>query len=165
ISARDCVQGFEAHPTAAAWRARVTVKARLGTRWHSIERQLPLLIAGLLLVTVFAFAWGAYQRVKHVLLTAAGQRLQGTSLTLDLLFADAARRYIARVHTVASDPAIATFFATGRSAADTRRRLADAWLGDPAPRARIELIRPDGQVALDTTRGGPIPQSAWASQI
>jgi PAS domain S-box-containing protein len=143
----------------------VTVRTRLGTRWHSIERQLPLLIAGLLLVTVFAFAWGAYQRVKHVLLTAAGQRLQGTSLTLDLLFADAARRYIARVDSVASDPAIAAYFATGRSAADIRRRLADAWLGDPAPRARIELIRPDGQVALDTTRGGPIPQSAWASQI
>jgi PAS domain S-box-containing protein len=143
----------------------VTVKTRLGTRWHSIERQLPLLIAGLLLVTVFAFAWGAYQRVKHVLLTAAGQRLQGTSLTLDLLFADAARRYIARVDSVASDPAIAAFFATGGSTADVRRRLADAWLGDPAPRARIELIRPDGQVALDTTRGSPIPQSAWASQI
>jgi PAS domain S-box-containing protein len=143
----------------------VTVKARLGTRWHSIERQLPLLIAGLLLVTVFAFAWGAYQRVKHVLLTAAGQRLQGTSLTLNFLFADGARRYIARVDSVASDPVIAAYLATGRASPDVRRHLADGWMGDAAPRARIELLRPDGTVATDTARGGPIPQSAWASQI
>jgi PAS domain S-box-containing protein len=143
----------------------VTVKARLGTRWHSIERQLPLLIAGLLLVTVFAFAWGAYQRVKHVLLTAAGQRLQGTSLTLNFLFADGARRYIARVDSVASDPAVAAYLASGRASPDIRRHLADGWMGDAAPRARIELLRPDGTVVLDTARGGPIPQSAWASQI
>jgi PAS domain S-box-containing protein len=143
----------------------VTVKARLGTRWHSIERQLPLLIAGLLLVAVFAFAWGAYQRVKHVLLTAAGQRLQGTSLTLDLLFADAARRYIARVDSVASDPAIAAYLATGRSSPGLRRHLASAWTGDAAPKARIEVLRTDGTVAIDTVRGGTISQSAWASQI
>jgi PAS domain S-box-containing protein len=141
------------------------VKTRLGTRWHSIERQLPLLIAGLLLVTVFAFAWGAYQRVKHVLLTAAGQRLQGTSLTLDVLFADGARRTIARVDSVASDPAIAAYLSTGSSSTGLRRRLADAWAEDPAPKERTELLRTDGTVAIDTSRGGPIPHSSWASQI
>ncbi len=143
----------------------MTVKARLGTRWHSIERQLPLLIAGLLLVTVVAFAWGAYQRVKHVLLTAAGQRLQGTSLTLDFLFAEAARRYVRTVDSAASDPAVATFLTTGQAPPDLRRRLATAWAGDPAPRARLQLLRPDGTVAIDTTRGASVPRSAWASQI
>ncbi len=143
----------------------MTVKARLGTRWHSIERQLPLLIAGLLLVTVFAFAWGAYQRVKHVLLTAAGQRLQSTSITLDFLFAEAARRYVREVDSAASDPAVATFFTTGQAPPDLRRRLATAWARDPAPRAHIALLRPNGTVAIDTTRGTPSPRSAWASQI
>src|SRR5580698_9238019 len=110
-------------------RTKVTVKTRLGTRWHSIERQLPLLIAGLLLVTVFAFAWGAYQRVKHVLLTAAGQRLQSTSVTLDLLFAEAARRYVRGVDSAGSDPAVATFLTTGHASPDLRRRIANAWNG------------------------------------
>jgi PAS domain S-box-containing protein len=157
--------GMRTPPGRDVREARVTVKARLGTRWHSIERQLPLLIAGLLLVTVFAFAWGAYQRVKHVLLAAAGQRLQSTSVTLDLLFAEAARHYARQVDSATSDPAVVTLLTTGQAAPDLRRHLAAAWAGDPAPRARIELLRPDGTVALDTSRGAPSPHSAWASQI
>ncbi len=137
------------------------VKTRLGTRWHSIERQLPLLIAGLLLVTVFAFAWGAYQRVKHVLLTAAGQRLQGMSLTLDLLFADAARRYVARVDSVASDPAIAAYLrhrpirrrhqATTRRCVARRSRPARPDRVDPsrwASRPRHLPRRPDPPIGV-----------------
>jgi hypothetical protein len=34
-------------------------------RWRSIDRRLPLLISGLLLVTVLAFSWTASGRVSR----------------------------------------------------------------------------------------------------
>ena len=145
--------------------ADLSVKTHERARWHSIEIQLPLLIFGLLLVTVLAFAWGAYQRVKHELLAAAGQRLQGTSVTLDLLFAESARHYLAQLDSAAADPAVTTFLVTGQDADAARRRVAGAWAGDPAPRARIEIRRRDGMVALDTSRGSDSPRSGWVSEI
>ena len=161
---RRCAGAGDRHLYRDGMEDVVTGMDRVSSRWQSIERQLPLLISGLLLVAVVAFAWGAYQRVRHVLLTAAGQRLQNTSLTLDWLFQEAARSYLAQLDSAAANPAVANFLTTGRAPDAARLAIAAAWAGDPAPRARIEIRRADGTVVLDSSRGAASPRTDWVSR-
>jgi signal transduction histidine kinase len=128
----------------------------VGTSWRSIDRRLPLLIAGVLLTAVAAFAWAAYGRVQHVLLANAGPRLQSASLEIDVLLSQFVVGTDARLDRVASDPAVVGFLRTGRGAPAARAALAKAWVGDGNARGRVSLHRPDGTIVLDTATG-PYP--------
>lgn len=100
------------------------LKSRVTSRWKSIERQLPLLISGLLLVTVVVFAWAAYQRVRHVLMVTADQRLQSASLTINAMLAQQMEQYAGHLGSViASKPALAEFLETNKGRDAARQAL------------------------------------------
>ena len=48
-------------------------------RWRSIDKKLPLLASGLVLLTAVVLGWTAYIRLEHALLQSAGSRLFGTA--------------------------------------------------------------------------------------
>lgn len=125
----------------------------MGRSWRSIDRRLPLLITGLLLTVVAAFAWAAYDRVQHVLLANAGPRLHSASVAIDVLLSQSVAASDARLTRVASDPAVVAFLRTGRGAPAARGALAKAWLNVGEARGRVALHRPDGTVVLDTASG------------
>src|SRR4051812_14025955 len=54
-------------------------------RWQSIDRKLPLLASGLVVLTATLLAWTAYARLEAALLESAGERLLGTAQTLSQL--------------------------------------------------------------------------------
>jgi signal transduction histidine kinase len=130
-------------------------------RRRSIDRRLPLLIAGLLLVTVLAFSWTAYVRTERILMNAAGARLESASTVVSLMLATSQAQDRQRFTAVASDPAITRYLRAHDNAAAARRVLASAWLWQPGPGAHVELRDADGRVLLDTTRGRTPPQSGW----
>lgn len=137
---------------------------RISSRRYSIERTLPLLISGLLLVTTGALAWAAYARARHVLLVAAGPRLKSAATTINVLLARSVSVYAAQLTRAAGDPAISTFLTTGRDEAAARHALARVWVGEPEARGRVELRRADGSVVLDTTLGGAPGGAQWATR-
>jgi signal transduction histidine kinase/PAS domain-containing protein len=142
------------------------LKSRVTSRWKSIERQLPLLISGLLLVTVVVFAWAAYQRVRHVLMVTADQRLQSASLTIDAMLAQQMEQYAGHLGSViASKPALAEFLETNKGRDAARQALGSLMIPGQSQQARIELRRPDGTVVLDTLVGPVAPSSDWAARL
>src|SRR5579862_5708799 len=102
-------------------------------RWRSIDRRLPLLISGLLLVTVLAFSWTAYARVQRILMNAAGARLESASTVVSLMLATSQAQDRHRFEVLASDPAIEQYLRTHDNPAAARRALAGAWLTQPGP--------------------------------
>ncbi len=138
---------------------------RISARWRSIDRRLPLLISSLLLGTVAAFTWTAYQRIEGILLTTAGTRLQAASAPVASLLEQSTTTYRARLATVARDPVVARYLATKRGAGAARLALAHVWgPADSAP-ARIELRDADGTVVLDTSRRIPPRGSGWIDRM
>ncbi len=124
-----------------------------------------MLIACVLLAAIIAFAFAAYGRVRHVLITTAGQRLQGASVALDVLFAQSMHVYDARLLGAASDPSVLEFLQTGQQAGAARRALATVWTSEPHSQGRIELRRPDGTVVLDTATGVFPAGSHWMEAV
>ena len=51
-------------------------------RWQQIDRKLPLLASGLVLLTAVVLGWTAYVRLEHALLQSAGARLLSTAQTV-----------------------------------------------------------------------------------
>jgi signal transduction histidine kinase len=135
--------------------------ARSGVRWRSIDRKLPLLIAGLVLGTVIGVSWTAYVRVERILMMSAAARLQGASTAVALLLTQSAAEDKARLVHIARDPAIIAFLDSGRDPPAARRALAAAWSGAVQPQSRVELRNGDGIVVLDTTQGRAPRQSGW----
>ncbi len=134
-------------------------------RSRSIERELPLLISGLLLAAVGIFAWGASRRVHHVVIAAAGQRLQGASIAVDALLAQSMHAYTLQLERVAADPAIIAYLSTGRGAPEARRALTGAWVGDQTARGVLQLRRVDGTIALDTVAVPVRDPSDWPTRL
>ena len=124
-----------------------------------------MLIACVLLAAIIAFAFAAYGRVRNVLITTAGQRLQGASVALDVLFAQSMDAYDARLIAAASDPTVVAFLQTGQQANAARRALATVWTAEPHSQGRVELRRRDGTVALDTATGTFPPASHWMQAV
>src|SRR4051812_23485051 len=88
--------------------ATATTAATSGRRPRvlSLEHKLPLLISGLLVLTLISVAWAAYAQVKRSALEAAAQRLVAVTRQLaDLSQASSAQR-AAVMRNVADDPAI-----------------------------------------------------------
>jgi signal transduction histidine kinase len=136
---------------------------RIGARFRSIDRRLPLLISGLLLVTVLTFAWTAYARIERILLGAAGARLASASTVVSLMLRTSQAQEKARFATLAADPALARYLATRDNAPAARRSLAATYFTTPAG-AHAELRDASGAIILDTTRGVAPPASGWTAR-
>ena len=132
-----------------------------GGPWRSIDRRLPLLISGLLLAAIVVFAWAAYRRVQHILLAAAGPRLQSVSTAINVLMAESVVSYEGRLVRAASDAVVADFLRTGRNGPAARRALATVWTLEPNVRGRVAVRRPNGAVVLDTATDALPPASDW----
>jgi signal transduction histidine kinase len=117
----------------------------------------------LLLVSTVAFAWAAYVGVRHVLLTAAEERLASASVALDVSFGQSMARLKGQLEEAAAEPTVGRYLESGRDTAGARRVLAELWVGDPVHRHRVELRRPDGSMALDTSVGDAPALSLWAT--
>ncbi len=128
-------------------------RSRALSSWRSLDRRFPILITGVLLTAVGAFAWAAYDRVQYVLLANAGPRLQSASVAIDVLLSQAVATSDARLARVAADPAVVGFLRTGRGAPAARGALAKTWAVDGSARGRVALHHPDGTVVLDTATG------------
>jgi len=134
-------------------------------RWQSIERRLPLLISGVLLVTIALFAWAAYNRAQRALLAGARERLRSAASVTGVLLGQAMGLYRTQLMQTAADTSIANFLFDGRDRSDIRRALARAWISDNIPRGRLVLRRPDGSVVADTDRGVVPAASGWTDRI
>jgi signal transduction histidine kinase len=134
---------------------------RIGARFRSIDRRLPVLISGLLLVTVVAFSWTVYARVEGILLAAAGARLESASTVVSLMLRASQAEQRARFAAGAADPALAHYLATHDNAAAVRHVLAATYFLTPGGGAHAELRDASGAILLDTTRGVAPPASGW----
>jgi signal transduction histidine kinase len=135
-------------------------------RWRSLDRKLPLLIAVAILATVVAFSASAYRLVQHVLLTSAGERLQGASAPLAISLSQSARQQRAHYARLARNPAIVDFLLTGKGSDSARRVLASGSQQDTArPPGRVELRNAQGEVVLDTVLPGAPESLSWIDRI
>lgn len=75
-------------------------------RQYSIERTLPLLVSGLLLLIILTFAWTTYREIRRVSVAAASERLERVVLQLVAAIEQAHRGRINRVQAVAQDPTV-----------------------------------------------------------
>jgi signal transduction histidine kinase len=139
--------------------------ARISDRWRSIDRRLPLLISGLLLVTVLAFSWTAFVRVERILLNAAGARLESASTVVSLMLTTSQAQDRQRLVAGAADPALTRYLGTHDNAPAVRHALAAAWLAIPGPGTHVELRDATGAVVLDTARGHAPPLSGWIERM
>jgi two-component system, NtrC family, sensor histidine kinase HydH len=133
--------------------------------WRSLDRRLPLWITAVLLATIAAFSASTYHLVRKVLLTAAGERLQGASTPIAVSLAQGVSRQRALYSELARDPAIANFLVTGTGREAARRALARGWGTTQPPRGRIELLDAQGDVVLDTVGAVAPSGSAWADRV
>jgi signal transduction histidine kinase len=136
------------------------------TRWRSLDRKLPLLIAAAILATVVVFSASAYQLVQHVLLASAGERLMGASAPIAVSLARSTRQQRYHYARMAEDPAIAKFLLTGEDREAALRALARGSERDSLrPPARIELRTGEGEVVLDTVQSGAPGPLAWIDRV
>ena len=133
--------------------------------WRSLDRRLPLWITAVLLATIAAFSATTYHLVRTVLLTSAGERLQGASAPIAVSLAQSVRRQRALYSELARDPAIGNFLVTGTGGEAARRALARGWGTTQPPRGRIELLDAQGDVVLDTVGAVAPSFSAWADRV
>ena len=134
--------------------------------WRSLDHKLPLLIAAVILATVVTFTASTYHLVQQVLLTAAGERLQGASAPIALALSQSARQQRLRSSRIAADPAIVEFLLTGKGREAARHALARGTADEAQlPPGRIELRNARGEVVLDTVRLGAPAPLAWADRV
>src|SRR5688572_18229676 len=81
----------------------------------SLERKLPLLISGLLLLVVGIFCWASYREVRQSSLVAARERLRGTALQLAEISATSTARAEQALRAVAAEPAVVAVVQGGGS--------------------------------------------------
>ena len=92
----------------------------------SLRIRLPLLISGLIAVTLVAFLSVSYRQVQRELLDAGQARAQGAADQLASLLTQSAQNQMAEVQRAAQDPAVRRYLDRPDEAAegDARKRLA-----------------------------------------
>lgn len=103
--------------------------ARHSSRWHSIDRRLPLLLILLLFAAVAALATGAYRAVAKTLLAATETRLEASAGQVQALLSRAATERQSEVAKIAAAPALRRYLA---EPSDAARAAAVAALSVPA---------------------------------
>ena len=129
-------------------------------RWRSIERELPLLISGVVLATVVAFAWTASVRTERIIIRDASARISGSAMTVANLLVQAAVQSTERAKSVAADTAVQRYLIAGGDPGRARRALAVLLPAASAVAAHANVRRVSGEIAVDTAIGR-LPQDAW----
>ncbi|HEX9367669.1 MAG TPA: ATP-binding protein, partial [Vicinamibacterales bacterium] len=102
---------------------------------HSLRVRLPLLISGLIAVSLVAFLSVSYRQVQRALLEAGQARAQAASDQLANLLAQSAQQQTTELHRVARDAAVRAYLEQpGDAAADAARQRLAAFAspGQPA---------------------------------
>ena len=130
-------------------RAALFPRARL-----SIERKLPLVIGGLLLLVILALSAAAYVEVRRSATATAGERLLGVTAQFRDLLRLQAGQIRERIASVAADPALVAFTP---EATPRQREAAVAALGrvsvQPDQIVATELRDANGKILLTTHPG------------
>jgi signal transduction histidine kinase len=114
--------------------------------FRRIAWQLPLAIAGLLLIVVLLFSWAAYREVRHAVVSAAGDRLNHAALQLATLMGQGNQLQLANTRRIAGNPAIIEALRSrGREAAAAAalRQFADSITNQPIV---LELFAANGSL-------------------
>lgn len=120
------------------------------SRWHSLERRLPLLVMGLVAVAVVVLAAGAYRAVERTLLAAAEARLRASARQISSLLAESASTRREALARTAAGVALRDFASEGDQA---RRTAALAELSaalEPETLA-VELWSTAGELSLSAS--------------
>jgi len=135
-------------------------------RGRSIELKLPLLIGGLLVLTIGGFSAAAYTEVQRSTLVAAAERLERVTRQLaDILQAGAPQRVV-EVREAAAEPALGAYLghptARGRAAGlQALRRLT----ARDTLNAAVELWNATGERVLTAGRPPPVLDAAAARTL
>jgi signal transduction histidine kinase/ActR/RegA family two-component response regulator len=106
-------------------------------RWRSLDRKLPLLASGLVLVTALVLGWTAHVLLQRALLEAAGSRLASTATMVAQLI-NRPRARITDSASVAADRALRGFLRGPRSGVSRETALAAlAHTTDPRDSAKV----------------------------
>jgi signal transduction histidine kinase len=134
----------------------------LRRRWQSIDRKLPLLASGLVLVTVAVLGWSAYVLFERVLLERAGFRMLSSARIVTQMFGLPQRRM--DVATRTAEHRLVEFLRgrAGRQAATA----ALASLSNPRDTAvfHTALLDASGRVLLDSHRPN-VSEPRWAPAV
>ncbi len=118
------------------------------SRWHSLDRRLPLLISALLVLTVAALVIGAYESMRKVSLAAAAARMEGSAQQLATLLRVSAAQRQEEVRALAANPSVHAVLADpGDADAGEEAKHALASAVQPQTMA-IELRAADGRPVL-----------------
>src|SRR5207244_10753327 len=88
---------------------------RIHRRWHSIDRKLPLLASGLVILTALTLGYTAHVLLQHALLEAAGNRL-ATTANMVAQLVNRPRTRITDSAALAADRALRAFLRAGKRA-------------------------------------------------
>jgi signal transduction histidine kinase/ActR/RegA family two-component response regulator len=129
-------------------------------RWHSIDRKLPLLASGLVLLTVATLGWSAYLLFEHVLLDRAAQRLAASARIVSQVIV---RPRLRDATTVVVDRTLIAFLRGRASRDDAQRALAHAQQLRDTMNFHSALLDTTGRITVDSHRGA-MPEPAWAGE-
>lgn len=125
----------------------------------SLERKLPLLISGLLLLVLIVFSWGAYVQVKQSALIAASERLQRLTRQLSDLLATSVAQRSQAMRGVAADSAIHALLRAPGAAASAGALTRLRHMGTPADSELVVAVL-DAQGRQVLTGGSSVPADA-----
>jgi Signal transduction histidine kinase len=132
------------------------------SRVRSIEWKFPILISGFVLGAAALFLWATYTQFTGTLYRRSGERLRAASLLVSNLIADGVPKTENRLVSLASEPAIVTYLATGSRKSDARAALDEDYRKAQDPSLwRVELLDSRGSEKLNAAfHSGP--WSDWA---
>ena len=79
------------------------------TAGMSIQRKLPLLVSGFLLVVIVLYSWASYETVKAASVDVARQRLLALTAQIAQIYDQKFKTEMKNTHTLVSDSAVPAF--------------------------------------------------------
>jgi signal transduction histidine kinase/ActR/RegA family two-component response regulator len=132
------------------------------SRVRSIEWKFPLLMSGFVLGAAALFLLATYNQFTGTLYHRSGERLRAASLLVSGLISEGVPRTEGRLVSLASEPAIVTYLATGSGRNDARADLDLEYRKAQDPALwRIELLDRKGSEKMSAAFH-PGPWSDWA---
>ncbi|MEJ7810398.1 MAG: hypothetical protein WKG32_08290 [Gemmatimonadaceae bacterium] len=133
-----------------------------GAKSAGVGRQLPLLVTGILLPALLAFAWWSYREVKSIATVAAGERLRGVAREVAELSRGTAAARTGQLRAAAADTAIRAFLRAPAAGGEAPALAVLRRLGGPAdPEPAVELWNEVGARVLVT---GPVANEAMRAE-
>jgi signal transduction histidine kinase len=121
----------------------------------SIQKKLPLLVGGILLVVIVLYSWASYKTVESASLDVAHERLTTLTTQLAQLFDQEAKGDGKAMHALAADPNLRAFLESrgGAVKASTMDSVLRKTGPRPAETIRAELLDASGTPVLSYPAG------------